>query len=61
MYIYDLILYTINNKHLFNFNIKIHNYNTRFHSNLHVPRANITKYDKDAYIVGIKAFTCLPQ
>jgi hypothetical protein len=56
MYIYALILHTINNKYLFNFNTEIHNYNTRFQSNLHVPGVNITKYDKGAYITGIKAF-----
>jgi hypothetical protein len=53
-YIYSLLLYTVNNKPLFNLNNEIHKYNTRLHSNLHIPIVNITKFHKGAYISGIK-------
>jgi hypothetical protein len=43
-YIYSLFLYIINNKGVFNFNIDIHKYKTRFHDNLHVPIINITRF-----------------
>jgi hypothetical protein len=61
MTLYSLLLYTVNNKHLFNLNNDIHKYNTRLHSNLHVRIVNITKFHKGAYISGIKVFNHLPQ
>jgi hypothetical protein len=59
-YIYPLVLYTINNKHIFNFNKEIHTYKTRALKNLHLPAINVTKYSKGAYIAGIKVFDHLP-
>jgi len=60
-YIYSLILYTINNKHLFDTNNEIHKYKTRSNNNLHRPIANLSKFNKGAYISGIKVFNHLPQ
>ena len=62
-YIYSLVLYTINNKWLFDTNKKVHNYKTRNNnnSNLHLPIANLPKLNKGAYISGIKVFNRLPQ
>jgi hypothetical protein len=60
-YIYSLILYTVNNKHLFNTNSKIHNYKTRCNNNLHLPIANSSNFNKGAYISGVKFFTHFPQ
>jgi hypothetical protein len=60
-YIYSLVLYTVNNKHLFEANNEIHKYETRNNNNLHLPLANLTKFSKGAYISGIKAFNHLPQ
>jgi hypothetical protein len=40
-YIYSLILYTVNNKHLFNTNNEIHTYRTRYNNNLHLPIVNL--------------------
>jgi hypothetical protein len=53
-YIYSLVLYVINNKHIFNFNKEINIYKTRARKNLHLPAINVTKYSKVAYIAGIK-------
>jgi hypothetical protein len=50
-----------NNKYLFNTNNEIHKYKTIFHNNLHLPIVNLTKFDKGAYMSGIKVFSHLPQ
>jgi len=60
-YIYPLVLYTINNKHLFDTNNEIHKYKTRKNNNLHRPIANLSKFNKGAYISGIKVYNHLPQ
>ena len=60
-YIYSLVLYTSNNKHLFDANNEIHEYKTRNNSNLHCPIADVSKFSKGAYISGIKVFNHLPQ
>jgi hypothetical protein len=60
-YIYSLVLYTINNKHLFDTNNKIHKYKTKSNNNLYLPVANLSKFSKGAYISGKKVFSHLPQ
>ena len=60
-YINSLGLYTINNKHLFDTNNEIHKYETRNNNSLHCPIANLSKFNKGAYISGIKVFNHLPQ
>ena len=49
-YIYSLILYTVNNKHL---------YTTRCNNNLHLSTVNLSKFNKGAYFSGIKFFNHL--
>ena len=60
-YIYALILYTINIKHLLDTNNEIHKYKTRNNNNLHCSIANLSKFNKVVYISGIKVFNHLPQ
>jgi hypothetical protein len=60
-YIYSLILYTVNNKYLFNTINEIHKYRTRYNNNLHLPTVNLSKFSKGAYISGVKVFNHLPQ
>ena len=60
IYIY-LVLFTINNKLLFDTNNEIHNYKTKNNNNLHCPIANVSKLNKGAYISGTKVFNHLPQ
>jgi hypothetical protein len=60
-FLYSLILFTINNDHLFNSVYEIHNYKTRSLNNLYLPSVNLTKYSKGAYVAGIKAFNHLSQ
>jgi hypothetical protein len=50
-YIYSLVLYTVNNKHLFDANNEIHKYETRNNNNLHLPFDNLSKFNKGAYTV----------
>ena len=50
-----------NNNHLFGTNNEIHKYKTRNDNNLHRPIANLSKFNKGAYISGIKVFNHLPQ
>ena len=38
----------------------IHNFNTRYNTNLHPPISNFTKFHKRAYYSGIKIFSHLP-
>jgi hypothetical protein len=45
-YIYSLILYALSNKHLFTTNNEIHKYKTRNNNNLHLPTANLSKFNK---------------
>jgi hypothetical protein len=60
-YIYSSIVYTVNNKHLFNTNDEIHTYRTRHNNNLHLPIVNLSKFKKGPYISGVTAFSHLPQ
>ena len=60
-YIYSLVLYTINNKHLLDTNNEIDIYKTRNNNNLHHPIANLSKFNEGAYISGIQVFNHLPQ
>jgi hypothetical protein len=46
MTLYSLLLYTVNNNHLFDTNNKIHNYKTRNNNNLHLPLADLSKFNK---------------
>jgi hypothetical protein len=60
-YIFSLILFPIDNKHLFTPNNKIHKYSTRNNTNLHLPTVNLSKFYKGHLISGTKAFNHLPR
>ena len=53
-------LYIVNNKHLYKMDMKIHNFNTRYNTNLPPPISNLTQFLKGAYYFGIKIFNHLP-
>jgi hypothetical protein len=56
-YIFSLSLYVVNNKHLFYKELtKIHNRDTRYANNFHLPITNLTTYQKGAHFAGIKIF-----
>jgi len=60
-YIYSLVLYKINNNHIFDTNDEINKYKNRNNNNLHDPKTNLSKFNKGTYISGIKVFNHLPQ
>jgi len=60
-YIYSLVLYTVNNKYLFDINNEIHKYKTWNNNNLHFPITNLSKFNEGSYISGIKVFNHLPE
>jgi hypothetical protein len=60
-FIFPIILFTVNNKHLFTPNNEIHKYETRNNTNVHLPTVNITKFCKGPYILGSEASNHLPH
>jgi hypothetical protein len=50
----------IRNKEQFPVNSEIHHINTRQHVNLYQPSANVTKYQKGVYYLGVKVFNAFP-
>ena len=60
-YTFSIIMFTLNNKHLFSSSNEIHKYDTRSNNLLHPPLTNLTKYKKGSYINGIKIYNPLPQ
>ena len=43
-----MILYIVNNKHLYTMNMEIYNFNTRYSTNRHPSISNSTKFQKGA-------------
>ena len=61
LYLYLLTLFVVNNKHLFEHNNDIHEYNTRNNTDLHLPTIHLAKYGKGPYVSCIRVFNHLPQ
>ena len=59
-YMFSLLVFVVNNKHLFTKNSEVHNHDTRSANNFLLPITNLTKYKKGAYYTGIKIFNYLP-
>jgi len=60
-YIYSLLLFTVNNIHLFTLNNEIHEHNTRNTNNMHPSLTNLTKVKNGPYAMCIKVYNHLPQ
>jgi len=43
-YIVSLLLYVVNNKHLFTNNLEVHKHNTSSANSFHLPVTHLTKY-----------------
>jgi hypothetical protein len=56
---FSLLSFVIKNKNQFLFNSQVHKINTRQTSNLYLPSANLTVYQKGAYHSGIKIYNHL--
>ena len=59
-YIFSLLIFVLQNKHLFSSNIDSHAINTRHRQDLYLPQANLTSFQKGVYYAGIKMFNKLP-
>ena len=55
-YIFSILIYIINNRHLFITNQEVHNVNIRSNLKFHVPGSNLTKFQNGVYYSGIKLF-----
>jgi hypothetical protein len=60
-YIFSLSIFVIKNKHLFCTNYQNHSVHTRFKTILHLPIANLTKFQKGVYYSGNNIFNNLPH
>jgi len=60
IYIYSLLLFITKNKDQFLSNSQVHQINTRQTSDLHVPTADFTIYQKGVYYSGINIYNHLP-
>jgi len=59
-FIFSLLFYVVDNKHLFTKNLEVHNHDTRSANSFHLPITNLTKYQKGVHFAGIKIFNHLP-
>ena len=59
-YIYSLLVFVNKNKELFMSNSEIHNINTRYKHNLHLPSTHLTLVQKGVLYSGSKIFNHLP-
>jgi hypothetical protein len=56
----SVLSFVMDNIEKFQTNSDIHNMNTRYRYNLHLPNTNLSKYKKGVYYSGIKLFNNLP-
>jgi hypothetical protein len=59
-FLLSLLSFEVDNLETFQTNSDIHNISTRYRYNLHVPNANLSKYQKGVHYSGIKLFNIFP-
>jgi hypothetical protein len=55
-YIFSLLVFVVKNRSYFIFNSDIHDINTRFNQNLHLPFTNLTLVQKGVFFSGSKIY-----
>jgi hypothetical protein len=60
-YILSILIFVAKNKDQFVSNSQVHKINTRQTTDLYIPIANLTTYQKGAYYQGIKIYNHLPK
>jgi len=60
-YIYSLMVHTVKNLHLYEFNNEIHEYRTRYNNTLHLPNANLKRYKDGPHFSAIKIYNHFPE
>ena len=59
-YVFSLLLYMVNSKHLFTKILEVHNHGTRSANNFPLHFNNLTNHQKGDHHAGIKIFNNLP-
>lgn len=59
-YIYSLLIFVVRNGNLFSFNSEVHNLQTRFKNNLHLPTTNLALVQRGVLYSGSRIFNHLP-
>ena len=59
-YIFSLLLFVVKNRDLFQSNSQIHNINTRYNYDLHLPSANLTLFQRGVLYSGSRIYNHLP-
>jgi hypothetical protein len=59
-YIFSLLLFVAKHRDLYESNSEIHNIDTRSSSDLYIPTANLSTFQKGLFYFGIKVFNHLP-
>ena len=60
-YIFSLLVFVNKNRELFLSNSAVHDMNTRYKHDLHLPSTNLTLAQKPVLYSGSNIFNCLPQ
>jgi hypothetical protein len=60
-YIFSLLVFVIMNRNLFQSNSELHNLNTHFYHNMHLPSTNLTSVQKGVLYSGSKIYNHLPS
>jgi hypothetical protein len=55
-----LLVFVVKNRDLFSLNSEIHNLNTRYKHDLHLPSTNLTLVQRGLLYSGSRFFNCLP-
>jgi hypothetical protein len=59
LYVFSILCFVMKNRELFVANNEIHEHDTRQVHNLHLPPANLKKYQSGAFYMSIKLYSCL--
>ena len=60
-YTHSLLRFVVKNRYIFKTNSDFHILSTRYNSDLHMPTANLTIFQKGVFYSGIKMYSHLPQ
>ena len=60
-YIYSLLMFVTTNRYFLKSNSDVHNLSTLYNSDLNLPRANLTIFQKGVFYSGIKMYNNIPQ
>jgi len=53
-YMFSVLMYVVNNKHLFTKNLPVHNHDTGAANNFHLSTTSLTRYQKELIVQELK-------